>query len=126
MSRPEYLNFRITRHRTHWLDALCRRLELEPTSGNYSQVIDYALSTAITGATMSAIDCLGDRTQRVQWIADLASNIADWMMGGDTAKEAVEYARSEDGTRGWDITWPRWFDDHDERVLVEFVQRNLS
>ena len=46
MSRPEYLNFRITEHRTRWLDALLRRLELEPTPGNYTIALDYALARA--------------------------------------------------------------------------------
>jgi len=125
MSRPEYLNFRITEHRTRWLDALLRRLELEPTPGNYTIALDYALMTVVTGAAVGTIDCVTDRTEQVAWIEGLASSIVDWMMGGDTAQEAVEYARSEEGTRTWDIIWPVWFDDHDERVLVEYVERNL-
>ena len=74
---------------------------------------------------MGTIDYTTDRTKQVQWIRDLASNIADWVTS-ETAEEAVEYARSEEGTRTWDITWPVWFDAHDEQVLIEFVERNLS
>ena len=124
MSRPEYLNFRITETRQQWLASLCERLEVAPDPENYARVIDYALSTAITGVTMGITDYLTDRTRQVAWISDLAANIAEWTCG-ENAEELVEYARSEEGTRTWDIIWPVWFDDHDERVLVEYVERNL-
>ena len=125
MTRSEKLYYRITPNRTRWLDALCRRLELEPTSKNYMQAIDYALMAAIGGTTMGTMETT-DRVQQVNWLRDLAGNLAAWSTGGETAEELVEYARSEEGTRCWDITWPLWFDAHDERLLAGLVAQRIA
>lgn len=62
-----------------------------------------------------------DRVQQVNWISELAGNIAE-NLGEGTAEELVEYALSDEGKESWGIEIPTWFDDHDQKLLTALVQ----
>ena len=64
-----------------------------------------------------------DRVSQVNWLQNLAVNIAQ-NLGEGTAQELVEYARSEEGSV-WGIEWPEWYDKHDEKLLIELVAESL-
>jgi len=64
-----------------------------------------------------------DRTAEVNAIRELAANIA-CNLGEGTAEELVEYALSDEGRESWGIDIE--LDDHDRRLLVRFVEDNLS
>ena len=64
-----------------------------------------------------------DRTDKVNWLQELAVNISE-NLGEGTAEELVEYAMSDEG-KVWGIEWPEWFDDHDRRLLTEMVAEAL-
>jgi hypothetical protein len=67
-----------------------------------------------------------DRVQQVNWLRELAANIAGISPAGEcTAEEVVEFALSEEGRESWAIEIPSWFDDHDRRKLVEWVAESL-
>lgn len=69
---------------------------------------------------------MDDRTEQVNWLRELGSNIANWHRGsGSSAAEAVEYALSADGTENMAIDWPEWFDDHDKALLVEWTAKSM-
>jgi len=51
MSRPGYLNYKITGKREAWLVPLCERLNLEPNHFNYAVAIDAALAAMVAGLT---------------------------------------------------------------------------
>jgi len=63
-----------------------------------------------------------DRTQEINHIRELASNIAS-NLGQGTAEELVEYALSNEGRASWDIDIE--LDDHDRELLVRFVAEAL-
>jgi hypothetical protein len=64
-----------------------------------------------------------DRTEQVNWLQELAGNIAS-NLGEGTAEELVEYALGE-GRKSWGIDIPDWFDDHDRDLLTRFVSEQL-
>lgn len=67
-----------------------------------------------------------DRVAQVNWLRELAANIANISPAGEcTAEEAVEYALSDEGRESWGIEIPGWFDGHDRRKLVEWVAESL-
>ena len=66
-----------------------------------------------------------DRTQQVNWINELAANIAE-NLGEGTAAELVEYALSAEGRESWGIELPEWFDAHDRGLLIQAVKRGLA
>ena len=66
-----------------------------------------------------------DRVEQVNWIDELAGNIASWM-GEGTAEELVDYALSDEGRDSWNIELPDWFDGHDRRLLVQRVAREIA
>lgn len=61
-----------------------------------------------------------DRVAQVNWLRQLANDIAD-NLGTGTAEELVEYALSVEGRTAWNINIPDWFDAHDRGLLVRFV-----
>ena len=65
-----------------------------------------------------------DRVEQVNWLRELAGNIAA-NLGEGTAEELVEYALSREGRESWGITIPDWFDAHDHDVLVRWVRASL-
>ena len=65
-----------------------------------------------------------DRVAQVNWIGELAGNIAA-NLGDGTAEELVEYALSDEGRESWGIEIPDWFDDHDRGLLAERVAESL-
>ena len=81
--------------------------------------IDRLYQTEITerGETM-------DRTGQVDWIRNLADNIAA-NLGEGTAGELVGYALSDEGRESWGIELPDWFDSHDRNLLIRFVAELL-
>jgi len=64
-----------------------------------------------------------DRVSQVNWLRELAVNIAE-NLGEGTAEELVEYAHSEEG-KVWGIEWPDWYDEHDRKLLTELVAEAL-
>ena len=64
-----------------------------------------------------------DPVARVNQIRELAANIAS-NLGEGSADELVEYALSDEGRESWGIDIE--LDDHDRRLLVRFVEDNLS
>ena len=126
MARPGSLSLRITKDRDRWLCTLCRRLALEPSSKGFQQAIDYALMRITDEEGAMGTMETADRVQQVNWLRDLAGNIAAWGPLGETAEALVEYARSDEGTRCWDITWPLWFDAHDARLLAGLVALRIA
>lgn len=97
--------------------------------GDFSAVIDYALSSAISNQLqevqeMDARMDARDRVQQVSWLREFASNIAS-NLGEGTAEELVEYALSDEGRESWGIELPEWFSDHDRRLLIEWVEEEL-
>jgi len=60
-----------------------------------------------------------DRVEQVNWLRELAGNIAA-NLGDGTAEELVEYALSDEGRESWGIEIPEWFDDHDRGLLVQW------
>jgi len=65
-----------------------------------------------------------NRDGQINWINNLAQNIADY--GGEgTAVELVDYALSPEGQAEWGITVPAWFDDHDRYLLIVRVGARL-
>lgn len=71
---------------------------------------------------------MDDRVEQVNWIRQLAENIAANLSGSpdDTADELVEYALSEEGRESWGIDLPEWFDGHDSSLLIEWVGEALT
>lgn len=65
-----------------------------------------------------------DRIAQVNWLNELAGNIAN-NLGEGSAEELVEYALSEEGRECWGIELPEWFDDHDRRLLTGRVADHL-
>jgi hypothetical protein len=61
-----------------------------------------------------------DRVAQVNWINEMAVNIAAYL-GEGTPEELVEFALSDEGRDSWGIAVPAWFDDHDRRLLIENV-----
>jgi hypothetical protein len=61
-----------------------------------------------------------DRSQQVQWLMNLAANIAQ-NMGSGSARDLVEYALGDEGRDAYQIYIPEWFDAHDRALLVSFV-----
>ena len=66
-----------------------------------------------------------DRTAQVNWLREMADNIAG-NLGEGTAEELVEYALSDEGRESWGIELPEWFDDHDRNLLIKWVGENLD
>jgi len=66
----------------------------------------------------------GDRTAQVNWLRELAGNIAA-NLGEGTAEELVDYALSDEGRESWGIEIPQWFDAHDRSLLIEWVTESL-
>ena len=66
---------------------------------------------------------MNDRTEQVNWLRELAANIAE-NLGEGAAEELVAYAESPEADV-WDIEWPEWYDNHDRRLLVEMVSEAL-
>jgi len=64
-----------------------------------------------------------DRVSQVNWLRELAVNIAE-NLGEGTAEELVEYAHSEE-SKVWGIEWPDWYDQHDRELLTELVAEAL-
>ena len=93
--------------------------------GDFSAVIDYALSSAMSNQLQEAQEMdARDRVQQVSWLREFASNIAS-NLGEGTAEELVEYALSDEGRESWGIELPEWFSDHDRRLLIEWVEEEL-
>jgi len=65
-----------------------------------------------------------NRTLQVNWIGELAANIAA-NLGEGTAEELVEFALSSEGRQSWGIELPQWFDEDDRRILIECVAASL-
>jgi len=65
-----------------------------------------------------------DRIEQVNWLRELAVNIAQ-NLGEGTAEELVEYALSDEGRESWGIEIPEWFDGHDRELLTEIVAEAL-
>ena len=84
--------------------------------GRLAEVMDNAKARAREETTM-------DRTAEVNAIRELAFNIAS-NLGEGSADELVEYALSDEGRESWGIDIE--LDDHDRRLLVRFVEDNLS
>lgn len=66
-----------------------------------------------------------DRVKQVNWLRELAANIAA-NLGEGSADELVEYALSDEGRESWGIDIPAWFDDHDRAFLVDCVAEALG
>ena len=64
-----------------------------------------------------------DRIEQVNWLRELAVNIAQ-NLGEGTAEELVEYALGE-GREPWGIEIPEWFDARDRELLTEIVAEAL-
>ena len=65
-----------------------------------------------------------DRTEQVNWLRELAGNIAA-NLGPGTAEELVQYALSREGRESWGIEIPQWFDAHDRSLLIQWVGESL-
>ena len=65
-----------------------------------------------------------DRVAQVNWLGELAANVAD-NLGEGTAEELVEYALSEEGRESWGIELPGWFDEFDRALLERNVAASL-
>ena len=65
-----------------------------------------------------------DRVEQVNWLRELAGNIAA-NLGEGTAEELVQYALSHEGRESWGITIPDWYRLHDHSLLVRYVAESL-
>jgi len=65
-----------------------------------------------------------DRVEQVNWLRELAGNIAA-NLGEGTAEELVEYALSREGRESWGITIPQWYSLHDRGLLIQWVGESL-
>ena len=65
-----------------------------------------------------------DRVEQVNWLVELAGNIAA-NLGEGTAEEMVDYALSREGRESWGITIPDWYRLHDHELLVKYVAESL-
>jgi len=63
-----------------------------------------------------------NRTQQIEFLRELAGNIAS-NLGEGTAEELVEYALSDEGRESWGIDIE--LDAHDRELLVKFVAEEL-
>lgn len=87
--------------------------------------IDRLYQTEMRGREMET----DDRVTQVNWLFELAGNVAQNLAGSDdvtSAEELVEYALSDEGRESWGIEIPSWFDNHDRSLLVDRVTQNLG
>jgi len=102
------------------------------TDGRESRLVRVALTDAEYERIIEQTDPdqrrigLMDRTQQVDWLKELASNLVEAVNDGETAADVVAYARSDEGTRAYNIDWPGWFSNHDRWLLVEMVEQELD
>jgi hypothetical protein len=67
-----------------------------------------------------------DRVKQVDWIRELAGDIAAYsgVETVDQVEEAISmWLNPEDA---WKLDLPRWFDDHDRKLLVRWVKEGLQ
>ena len=108
-------------------DVIRRLIEREwQQVGKHAQMIaDYAAQVRREAESHREETRTMDRVQQVNWIEELAQNIAQ-NLGDGTAEELVEYALSDEGRESWGIELPDWFDDHDRSLLIRTVERALN
>lgn len=119
MADKRQLNVRINEMTRRQIDGLAERERM--TAGEVVTIAVDRMYREEKGAMETT-----DRVQQVNWLRELASNIADWSTGAENAEELVEYATSDEGTQTWDITWPSWFGRHDQELLTAMVLNNIS
>lgn len=65
-----------------------------------------------------------DRVAQINWLRELAGNIAA-NLGEGTAEELVQHALCREGRESWGITIPEWYTLRDQELLIEWVAESL-